>query len=94
MSDRSRVTVAMHRARRTRAGFVRVEITVRGEDARLMRDVAAALSDPDRREATRQLLRQEFCPPATIDLKTLLASAPLDGIDIERDRDLGRIVEL
>jgi hypothetical protein len=90
MNDRASTAVAMHRARKTRAGFVRVEVTVRGEDASLVRDVAAALSDPDRHHAARQLLRQEFRPPAAIDLKALLASAPLDGIDIERDRDPGR----
>ena len=37
-----RSSVARHRARRARAGFVRVEISVRKEDAPLVRRVAAA----------------------------------------------------
>ena len=31
---------------------------------------------------------------APVDLKRLLAEAPLDGVDHERERDLGRRVEL
>ena len=38
----------------------------------------------------RQVLGEEPKPG----LKALLASAPLEGIDLTRDRDLGRDVEL
>ncbi len=89
-----RSSVASHRARRARAGFVRVEISVRKEDAPLVRGVAAALSDPSRRADARALLRQRFSAPAKLSLKSLLASAPLDGIDFDRARDLGRNVDL
>ncbi len=89
-----RSSVARHRARRARAGFVRVEISVRKEDAPLVRRVAAALSDPSRRADARALLRQRFSAPAKLSLKSLLASAPLDGIDFDRARDLGRNVDL
>jgi hypothetical protein len=56
--------------------------------------VAAALSDPARQAATRMLLRQRFVEPTEMSLKALLASAPLDGIDLDRGRDLGRDVDL
>jgi len=39
-------------------------------------------------------LRQRFAEPPKVSLKALLASAPLDGIDLERSRDAGRDVDL
>jgi hypothetical protein len=66
---------------------------VRKEDAGLLRQVAAALSDPDRRDATRILLRQRLVEPPRLSLKALLASAPLDDIDLDRPRDFGRDVD-
>jgi hypothetical protein len=52
------------------------------------------LSDPSRQAEARRLLQQRFAEPAMIDLKALLASAPLDGIDLDRGPDTGRDVEL
>jgi hypothetical protein len=77
-----------------RRGFVRVEVSVRKEDASLVRSVASALSDPSRQAEARRLLQQRFIEPSKIDLKALLASAPLDGIDLYRSPDPGRDVEL
>jgi hypothetical protein len=77
-----------------RRGVVRVEVNVSKEDAALVRHVAAALSDPARRAAARMLLRQRFVEPPEVSLKALLASAPLDGIDLDRRPDLGRDVDL
>jgi hypothetical protein len=82
-----RSPVAEHRVRQARAGFVRVEISVRKEDAHLVRQMAAALTDPTRRADARALLRQRFLAPAGLSLKELLAAAPLDGIDPDRARD-------
>ena len=73
---------------------MRVEVNVRKEDAGLVRGVAAALSDPVRQSEARRLLRQRFIEPSKVGLKALLASAPLDGIDLDRHRDLGREVDL
>jgi hypothetical protein len=87
-------SLADHRARRARQGFVRVEVSVRKEDADLVRQVAVALSDPMRQAATRTLLRQRLAEPGKISLKALLASAPLEGIDIERRQDFGRDLAL
>jgi hypothetical protein len=73
---------------------VRVEVSVRKEDASLVRGVASALSDPSRQAEARRFLQQRFVESSTTDLKTLLASAPLDGIDLDRSPDPGRHVEL
>ncbi len=94
MTAKARSSVAIHRARKERQGFVRVEVNVRKEDASLVRRVASALSDPSREAETRKLLRQNFVEPPRASLKALLASAPLDGIDLDRNRDLGRNVDL
>lgn len=77
-----------------REGFVRVEVNVRKEDAGLVRQVAAALSDPRRQAAARTLLRQRFIEPTKLSLKALLASAPLERIDLDRSHDFGRDVDL
>ena len=94
MAGRAKSSLASHRARLERRGFVRVEVNVRKEDAGLVRQVAAALSDPARQTEARQLLRRRFAQSPPVSLKALLASAPLDGIDLERSRDLGRDVDL
>ncbi len=94
MSSRAKSSLASHRARMRRQGFVRVEVSVRKEDASLVRHVAAALADPARQAAARTLLRQRFVEPPKVSLKALLASAPLEGIYLERGHDLGREVDL
>lgn len=94
MMARSLTAVAKHRARKARQGFVRVEVNVRKEDASLVRDIASALSDPSLQAEARRFLRQRFAGPPKTSLKALLASAPLDGIDIDRVRDPGRDVDL
>ncbi|HEY8288817.1 MAG TPA: hypothetical protein VIG49_06075 [Acetobacteraceae bacterium] len=94
MVGRTKSSLASHRARVGRRGFVRVEVHVRKEDASLIRCVAAALSDPGGEAETRLLLRQRFASPSKASLKALLASAPLDGIDLARGHELGRDVDL
>ncbi len=90
---RAKSSLTAHRVRMERQGFVRVEVNVRKEDASLVRGIASALSDPLREVEARKLLRQRFIEPAKVDLKALLASAPLDGIDLDRSRDPGRDVD-
>ena len=94
MASKPKSPVAIHRARKERQGFVRVEVNVRKEDASLIRRVATALSDPSRQAEAREILRQRFGDPSKMSLKALLASAPLDGIELDRTRDLGRDVDL
>ena len=94
MSSKTKSSLAKHRARMGRQGFVRVEVNVRKEDASLVRRVASALSDPSRQADARRLLRRRFAEPRKVSLKALLASAPFDGIDLDRNRDFGRNVDL
>ena len=94
MTDKAKSSVASHRARLERQGLERVEVNVRKEDASLVRRVASALSDPARQAEARVLLRQRFVEPSKVNLKALLASAPLDGIDLDRNRDRGLKVDL
>jgi hypothetical protein len=94
MKCRAKSALASHRARKARQGFVRVEVNVSKEDAGLVRQVAAALADPARQAAARVLLRQRFAEPPRASLKALLVAAPLDGIELDRSRDLGRDVDL
>lgn len=86
--------VRAYRRRMQRKGFVRLELRAREQDAALLRSVAAALADPDREAEARRVLTASFADAPAIDLKALLASAPLEGVDLERRRDLPRDVEL
>lgn len=86
--------VTKWRRHRQRQGFVRVEIQVRKKDASLVQNVARALADPERETEVRAILREKIAAPRPGGLKALLASAPLDGIDLERSRDVGRDVGL
>jgi hypothetical protein len=44
--------------------------------------------------AARAVLQHRFADPPKLGLKALFASAPLEGIDLTRERDLGRDVDL
>ena len=82
--------VTRWRKRRQLQGFVRVEVQVRNHDAALIRNVAKALVDPQREAETRAILHERIVGPRSGEFKALLASAPLEGINFERPRDLGR----
>ena len=90
MSNPDPSPVTEWRKCRQRQGFVRVEVQVRKDDAALVRNVAKALVDPQRESETRAILREKIVAPRLGGLKALLASAPLEGINLERPRDLGR----
>jgi hypothetical protein len=86
--------LATYRRRMKRRGVVRLEVHVRKDDAPLVRGVVKALGDPEREAEARALLRERFGAGKPAGLKALLASAPLEGIDLTRERDFGRDVEL
>ena len=69
---------------------MRCEVTVHRDDVDLIRTVAAALRDPERGASARALLRERFGVPAGRGFKELLASCPLEGLDLRRPRDFGR----
>ncbi len=94
MSKSASAALTRHRRRLKQAGLVRVEVSVSKRDAPLVRRLAKALVDPLRGKQTRAILRQRFAPPPSEDLKALLAEAPLEGVDLERSRDMGRNIDL
>jgi len=94
MSSPQKKTLSAYRRRQKRRGVMRLEVHVRKDDAGLIRGVAKALSDPARETEARALLRERFGATQTKGLKELLAAAPLEGIDLSRERDLGRDVAL
>lgn len=93
MSKRVKSPVAAFRDRQASEGFVRVEVKVRKGDAALVRQVAAALSDPVRQADARAVLQQRFAGRPKVSLKALLAAAPFD-FEVERSREPGRDVDL
>ncbi len=90
MPSAQRKPLSAFRRRLKRRGVVRVEVHVRKDDAALVRGVAKALADPARQAEARALLRERFGAGKAKGLKALLAAAPLEGIDLTRERDLGR----
>lgn len=94
MSNPKRKALSAYRRRLRRQGVVRLEVQVRKDDAPLVRGVVKALGDPEREAEARALLRERFGAGKPAGLKALLASAPLDGIDLTRERDVGRDVAL
>jgi hypothetical protein len=82
------------RKRQAALGFVRVEVQVRTDDASLVRDIASALGDPSRQDATRAILRNQITRSPSKSFKALLASAPLEGIELDRPSDFGREIDL
>ncbi len=94
MSTNQPSAVTRHRQRMQRQGLVRLEVQVRKQDVALVRGVVGALADPGREAAARALLRERFAPRPSVDLKALLAAAPLEGVDLERQSDVGRPVDL
>ena len=89
-----RKAVIAYRKRLKRKGLTRLEVHVRKTDAPLVREVVEALSDPDRERETRALLRERLAANRQKGLKVLLAAAPLEGIDLTREPDYGRDVDL
>ncbi len=89
--------VASYRRRARRKGIVRLEVQVPREDADTVRAVAGLLRGDDPALADRVRRQLAMLARATngqVSLKELLASAPLEGLDLERRRDLGRDVDL
>jgi len=94
LTTNQRKSLAAYRDRLKREGMVRVEVHVREQDAPLIRGAAKALSDPELEGEARAVLREHFAAGPAKGFKRLLAAAPLEGIDLSRDRDAGRDLDL
>ncbi len=87
--------VQAYRQRLKERGWVRLEVQMSKEDVPLIRHLTQALRrDPVRAAQLRRHLHRLIDPAPHADLKALLASAPLDGIDLSRRQDRGREVDL
>ena len=94
MSTTQRQAVANYRRRLRRKGLARLEIQAPESDAQLLRKLALTLrGDPVRAAKVRQEIGR-LVDEARPGLKEILASAPLEGIDLSRPTDLGRDVDL
>jgi hypothetical protein len=89
-----RTAVTSFRKRLKQQGMARLEVNVRKADATLVRNVVRALVNPQQEQAARTLLREHFGSRQVDGLKALLAAAPLEGINLSRERDFGRDVNL
>jgi len=89
MPSTRKKSLAAYRRRQKGRGVVRLEVHVRKDDAVLIRGVAKALSDPARATEARSLLRERFGAIPTKGLKALWTAAPLEGIDLTREHDVG-----
>ena len=94
MAGARKTSLPAFRKRLRQRGMVRVEIHVPKDDAVLVRSVARALRDPKLAAEARSILKARFAKPTHAGLKALLASAPLEGVDLERPRDMGREIDL
>lgn len=92
--------VSRHRNKLRRTGAKRVEVVVRGEDAHLIREVAAALRregpEAKRLRAMLQELTRRPRARTGAELLAFFRASPLIAEDIqtERDRSPGRLVDL
>ena len=94
MKKAQRKAASSFRKRLEQRGMVRLAVNVRKDDAELVRNVVRAFSSPEQEQAARALLRERFGSSQTEGLKALLAAAPLEGINLSRERDFGRDVDL
>ncbi len=95
MTIAQKKAVRNHRRRLKERGIVRLEVQTPEADKALIRKIASLLrGDPARAAWVRARLRRAISDDSNPGLKALLASAPLEGIDLTRDRDLGRSVDL
>jgi hypothetical protein len=92
----SRRGVLKHRRNLKKRGLLRVEVQASSADAGLLRSTARVLlSNSAEAARVRRLLREALGPEVgAVDLKELLESAPLEGTDLSRRKNLPRDVEL
>lgn len=94
MTKARRKAVANFRRRLELQGMARLEVRIRKDDIPLVRAVVRALTSTEQEQEARAILREHFHVGPSEGLKALLAAAPLEGVDLTRDRDLGRDIDL
>ena len=95
MNQTQQEAVNRYRKRLEDRGLVRLEVQTATEDAPLIRQVARILRGaPAQADQMRAHLQQAIQTVPKPGLKKLLASAPLEGVDLTRQRDFDRDVDL
>ena len=92
MSSSQKRAVRNHRSRQRQRGLVRMEVSVRTEDAPLVRGVVTALNDPTREDGARAVLRSNF--GEATGFKEFLLQVPIEGLELERLDEEVRDVDL
>lgn len=93
LATERKTSLSAFRRRLRRRGMICVGLQVPRGDADLVRSVARALCNPKWADEARAILGARFAEPAPAGLKALLASAPLEGVDLDRPRDVGRGIQ-
>lgn len=84
-----------HRRQLAVRGLIRLELLAQEKDRPLLREVARKLrEEPEHAGALRAGLHRLLGTRPKLSRKAVLAAAPLEGIDLGRERDMGREVEL
>ena len=94
MTTARRKALSDHRQCMKNQSIVRLEVRGHKDNVSLIHDVVSVLEDPERANEARALLRERLGAGKPRGLKDLLAAIPLEGIDLERDHDIGRNVDL
>lgn len=93
MSTSQERALRNYRRRLKQHGIKRLELQASEQDAVLLRKLAKILrGEGHESDSIRMRLRAMLRKPGNV--KELLAAAPLEGVQISRSRDRGRIVEL
>lgn len=95
MTSSQKRAVSRFRKRQRKKGMARMEINLPEKDRELLRKTAANLRAGGKiAEQTRAALNSLINPYEGMGFKTLLESAPLEGVDLERSAETGRDIEL
>jgi hypothetical protein len=95
MNTSQRKAVSRHRKRQKEKGMVRMEVSVPDSDRELIRQTAANLrAGGELAEKTRDALSSVLNPYEGMNLKELIESAPLEGLELERSKETWRDIEL
>lgn len=95
MSAAQRKALDRHRARQAKRGLCRVEVTLPEGDKSAIRQLAALLRAGDTRaERLRLTLEQVLNDSRPASFAELLESAPLEDVELHRNRELPRDIEL
>ena len=94
MSPSQKKAVERHRKRQSEKGIVRLEINIPESDRKLLRATAAQLrAGGPNADQIRTVLESSLTGNELVDFKQFLELAPMEDIDLERNKDTNREME-